>query len=115
MDEEGTVERGGTESPRAEVEKSWKAGCKDECERSAEGGCRRGRPGEMPLARVGREAECLKGVGGGGLKYQRVNAHREAAQFNGMVSGRPATASGTVCAPLGPPDTTFFIPGQACL
>jgi hypothetical protein len=43
------------------------------------------------------------------LKYQRVNAHREAAQFNGIVSGRPASAWGKASALLGPPDTTFFI------
>jgi len=28
----------------------------------------------------------------GRLKYQRVNAHREAAQFNEIVSGRPSSA-----------------------
>jgi hypothetical protein len=44
----------------------------------------------------------------GRLKYQRVNAHREAAQFNGIVSGRPASAWGKATARLGPPDTTFF-------
>jgi hypothetical protein len=38
-----------------------------------------------------------------------VNAHREAAQFNGIVSGRPASAWGKAIALLGPPDTTFFI------
>jgi hypothetical protein len=43
------------------------------------------------------------------LKYQRVNAHPEAAQFNGIVSGRPASAWGKTMARLGPPDTTFFI------
>ena len=42
-------------------------------------------------------------------KYQRVNAHREAAQFNGMVSGRPATDCVKATARTGPPDTTFFI------
>ena len=32
-----------------------------------------------------------------------------AAQFNGMVSGRPASAWGKATARTGPPDTTFFI------
>jgi hypothetical protein len=45
----------------------------------------------------------------GRLKHQRVNAHREAAQFNGLVSGRPASAWGKAIARLGPPDTTFFV------
>src|SRR5271166_5837285 len=45
----------------------------------------------------------------GRLKHQRVNAHREAAQFNGIVSGRPASAWGKAIARTGPPDTTFFI------
>jgi hypothetical protein len=44
----------------------------------------------------------------GRLKYQRVNAHREAAQFNGIVSGRPASAWEKAIARTGPPDTTFF-------
>jgi hypothetical protein len=38
-----------------------------------------------------------------------VNAHREAAQFNGIVSGRPASARGEAIARIGPPDTTFLI------
>jgi len=38
-----------------------------------------------------------------------VNAHREAAQFNGIVSGRPASGWGKATARIGPPDTTFFI------
>ena len=45
----------------------------------------------------------------GRLKHQRVNAHREAAQFNGVVSGRPTSAWGQAIARLGPPDTTFFV------
>jgi hypothetical protein len=31
------------------------------------------------------------------------------AQFNGIVSGRPASAWGKAIARTGPPDTTFFI------
>ena len=52
-----------------------------------------------------------KGQGGFGRrsKYQRVNAHREAAQFNGVLSGRPASACGEAVALGGPPDRTFFI------
>ena len=42
MDEEGTVERGGTESPRAEVEKTRKAGYKGEGAGSGEDGRGRG-------------------------------------------------------------------------
>ena len=74
-----------------------------------EGDIRSRRADEEPLEKWRGGAKSHRAGGGGRRKYQRVNAHREAAQFNGMVSGRPAPASGTACAPLGPPDTTFFI------
>jgi len=45
----------------------------------------------------------------GRLKSQRVNAHREAGQCNGMVSGKPASAWGKAIARTGPPDATFFL------
>ncbi len=45
----------------------------------------------------------------GRSKHQRVNAHREAAQFNGIVSGGPASACGKAIVRTSPPDTTFFI------
>jgi hypothetical protein len=38
-----------------------------------------------------------------------VNAHREPAQFNGIVSGRPDSPCARAIARVGPPDTTFFI------
>ncbi len=43
------------------------------------------------------------------LKYQREDAPRETAQFNGIVSGGPATARDEAMACTGPPDTTLFI------
>jgi hypothetical protein len=44
------------------------------------------------LREADQDAKSPSGEFAGRLKYQRVNAHREAAQFNGIVSGRPAPA-----------------------
>src|SRR5208337_3214675 len=66
-------------------------------------------PDRLGAVGWGREAESRRWGCEGRLKHQRVNAHREAAQFNGIVSGRPASAWGKLTARTGPPDTTFFI------
>ena len=105
-----TVVRGGAEIPRAEAEKTGRNGSKSGRRERLED---EGREGESRVGSGSKRAEGRRRPAesepGGRLKYQRESAHREAAQFNGIVSGGPTPAWGKAIARAGPPDTTLFI------
>ena len=88
-----TVVRGGAGIPRAEAGKAGESRRNRGVESDARARIGRVKPGRKPCAkglRVGEDPP--RSEPGGRLKYQRESAHREAAQFNGIVSGGPASA-----------------------